>query len=125
MGLTNFGGDYPILEDATTAKNYLTQKELEVLNRIVSLYLDFAELQAMEENPMTMNDWINQLDYFLKMSKKDILQGKGIILHKQALEHATKEYNKFKNRLFNEPTEIEDKYIRGIKELVKIENKED
>ena len=102
-----------------------TENELEVLNRIVSLYLDFAELQAMEENPMTMNDWVNQLDYFLKMSKKDILQGKGIISHKQALEHATKEYNRFKNRLFSEPTEIEDKYIRGINELIKIENKKD
>ena len=64
MGLTTFTGDYPLLDDAIIAKNYLDDKELDMLNRIVSLYLDFAELQALEENVMTMNDWVNQLDYF-------------------------------------------------------------
>ena len=95
MGLTSFGGNYPIYEDVIIAKNYLDDKELEMLNRIVSLYLDFAELQALEENVMTMNDWVNQLDYFLKMSRKDILEGKGLVSHQEALEHAKEEYIKF------------------------------
>ena len=101
MGLTSFDGNYPIYEDVVIAKNYLDDKELEMLNRIVSLYLDFAELQALEENVMTMNDWVNQLDYFLKMSKKNILEGKGLVSHQEALEHAKEEYIKFKNRLLN------------------------
>ena len=91
MGLNTFSGDYPLLDDTLIAKNYLDEKELEMLNRIVSLYLDFAELQALEENVMTMNDWVNQLDYFLKMSRKDILEGKGIVSHEEALKHAKKE----------------------------------
>lgn len=118
MGLTNFSGDYPLFEDAIVAKNYLDDKELEMLNRIVSLYLDFAELQALEENVMTMNDWINQLDYFLKMSRKDILEGKGIVSHEQALLHAREEYDKFKNRLLNNPTDDEKRYLDGINVLL-------
>ena len=118
MGLTSFDGDYPIYDDAIVAKNYLDGKELERLNRIVSLYLDFAELQALEENVMTMNDWVNQLDYFLKMSRKDILEGKGTISHQQALEHAKEEYMKFKNRLLNEPTDVERRYLENINILL-------
>ena len=118
MGLTSFGGDYPIYEDVVIAKNYLNDKELEMLNRIVSLYLDFAELQALEENIMTMSDWINQLDYFLKMSRKDILEGKGVVSHQEALEHAKEEYIKFKNRLLTEPTDVERRYLDNINALV-------
>ena len=118
MGLTTFGGDYPIYEDVIIAKNYLDDKELEMLNRIVSLYLDFAELQALEENVMTMNDWVNQLDYFLKMSRKDILEGKGLVSHQEALEHAKEEYIKFKNRLLNEPTDVERRYLDNINVLL-------
>lgn len=118
MGLTSFGGNYPIYEDVVIAKNYLDDKELEMLNRIVSLYLDFAELQALEENVMTMNDWVNQLDYFLKMSRKDILEGKGLVSHQEALEHAKEEYIKFKNRLLTEPTDVERRYLDNINELL-------
>ena len=118
MGLTSFGGNYPIYEDVIIAKNYLDDKELEMLNRIVSLYLDFAELQALEENVMTMNDWVNQLDYFLKMSRKDILEGKGLVSHQEALEHAKEEYIKFKNRLLTEPTDVERRYLDNINVLL-------
>ena len=118
MGLTSFGGNYPIYEDVIIAKNYLDDKELEMLNRIVSLYLDFAELQALEENVMTMNDWVNQLDYFLKMSRKDILEGKGWVSHQEALEHAKEEYIKFKNRLLTEPTDVERRYLDNINVLL-------
>lgn len=123
MGLTSFGGNYPLLDDALIAKNYLDNKELEMLNRIVSLYLDFAELQALEENVMTMNDWVNQLDYFLKMSRKDILEGKGMVSHEQALVHAKEEYNKFKNRLLNNPTEVEQRYLDGLNILLSYSKK--
>ena len=125
MGLTHFDGDYPLLEDAIIAKNYLSKEEIEMLNRIVSLYLDFAELQALEENVMTMQDWVKELDYFLTMTRKDILNGPGIVPHKEALEHARKEYDEFKNRLFISPTENEKKYLTQFEELLMIEKKEE
>lgn len=118
MGLNIFSGDYPLLDDTLIAKNYLDEKELDMLNRIVSLYLDFAELQALEENVMTMNDWVNQLEYFLKMSRKDILEGKGIVSHEEALKHAKQEYNKFKERFLNNPTDNEQKYLESLNVLL-------
>ena len=123
MGLTSFNGDYTLLEDAVIAKNYLTKEELNMLNRIVSLYLDFAELQALEEHVMTMNDWFKELDYFLTMTRKDILNGPGLVSHKEALEHAKKEYDKFKERLLVNPTENEKTYIAHFDELLLIEKK--
>ena len=108
---------------AELEKNYLNDKELDMLNRIVSLYLDFAELQALEENVMTMNDWVNQLDYFLKMSRKDILEGKGAVSHEQALLHAREEYTKFKNRLLNNPTDVEKRYLDGLNILLSYSKK--
>lgn len=123
MGLTSFSGDYPLLEDAYIAKNYLSKDELEVLNRIVSLYLDFAELQALEEKPMTMKDYANQLDYFLSMTKKELLEGKGSISHEEAIKHARQEYEKFRVRLVNNPTANEKHYIESINELLTISSK--
>lgn len=123
MGLTTFGGDTPTLLDAQIAKNYLTDKELNILNRIVSMYLDYAELQAMEENPMTMNDWVNELNYFLTMNRKDILKDSGKISHQRAINHATKEYEKYKNRILSNPSEVELQYFESIKNLEKIESK--
>lgn len=123
MGLTTFSGDTPTLLDAQIAKNYLTDKELNILNRIVSMYLDYAELQAMEENPMTMNDWVNELNYFLTMNRKDILKDSGKISHQRAINHATKEYEKYKNRIISNPSEVEFQYFESIKNLEKIESK--
>ena len=124
MGLTTFDGDYPTKEDAEIAKNYLSKDELDTLNRIVSLYLDFAELMAKEEKPMTMNDWIEQLDYFLKMSRKDILTGSGTVSHIKALEHARKEYNDFSKRILTNPTENEKLYFDKLQELMLIDKKD-
>lgn len=121
MGLTSFNGDYPILEDAFVAKNYLTKEELDMLNRIVSLYLDYAELQALNEHVMTMNDWSKELDYFLTMTRKDILSGKGLVSHKEAIEHARREYDKFKDRLLDNPTENERNYLTHFNELLLLE----
>lgn len=123
MGLTSFSGDYPQLLDATIAKNYLTDKELDVLNRIVSMYLDYAELQAIEEHSMTMKDWIKELNYFLKMNRKDILTGSGKISHKEAMEHAKTEYNKYKERISLLPSDVETHYLESIQSLEKIDNK--
>ena len=124
MGLTTFDGDYPTKEDAEIAKNYLSKDELDTLNRIVSLYLDFAELMAKEEKPMTMNDWIEQLDYFLKMSRKDILSGSGTVSHIKALEHARKEYNDFSKRILTNPTENEKLYFDKLQQLMLIDKKD-
>ena len=124
MGLTSFDGDYPTKEDAEIAKNYLSKDELDTLNRIVSLYLDFAELMAKEEKPMTMNDWIEQLDYFLKMSRKDILTGSGTVSHIKALEHARKEYKDFSKRILTNPTENEKLYFDKLQQLMLIDKKD-
>ena len=123
MGLTNFRGNKPMLADAISAKNYLTEKELDVLNRIVSMYLDYAELQAMEEKVMTMNDWIKELNYFLTMNRKDILKDAGKISHKNAIEHAKKEYDKYKDRVLSKPTDVEIHYLNSITNLESINNK--
>ena len=123
MGLTTYSGDYPLLEDAVIAKNYLSKEELEVLNRIVSLYLDYAELQALEQHAMTMDDWVKELDYFLKMTRKDILNGPGLVSHQEALEHARKEYEVFKERLFITPTENEKAALAGFEQLLLIGKK--
>ena len=124
MGLTTFNGDYPLLEDAVVAKNYLSKEEIDILNRIVSLYLDFAELQALDEHVMTMNDWVKELDYFLTMTRKDILNGPGLVSHQEALEHARKEYDAFRNRLFVNPTENEKELLLHFNELLLIEKKD-
>ncbi len=95
LGLTNFKGDYPTRSETEVAKNYLTEDELNILNRMVSAYLDIAEINALERRTMTMQDWINELDSFLKMTRKDILNSKGVISHEQALKKAHEEYDKY------------------------------
>ena len=82
LGLTNFKGDYPTQSETEIAKNYLTEEELNILNRMVSAYLDIAEINALDRHLMTMQDWVNELDSFLKMTRKDILKGSGTILSK-------------------------------------------
>jgi len=96
MWLTNFKWDYITTRDIWIAKNYLTEKELKQLNLIVSMYLDFAELQALEWVTMTMQNWIWRLDEFLKTSRKELLANAGNISHKQAIETAKEEYSKYR-----------------------------
>ncbi|MBE6154094.1 MAG: cell filamentation protein Fic [Firmicutes bacterium] len=95
LGLTNFKGDYPTKSETEIAKNYLTEEELNVLNRMVSAYLDIAEINALDRHPMTMQDWIDELDSFLKMTRKDILKNSGKISHEQALKKAHEEFDKY------------------------------
>ena len=95
IGLTNFKGNIPTKAETEIAKNYLSEKELDMLNRMVSAYLDVAEINALNMHPMTMKDWIKELDGFLTMTHKDILNGAGVISHEKALEKAHKEYDKY------------------------------
>ncbi len=124
MGLTTFSGDRPTLLEAQVAKNYLNDKELEILNRIVSMYLDYAELQAIEQRTMTMSNWVKELNYFLTMNRKDILKDSGKISHEEAMNHARKEYDKYKDRIALKPSEVELHYLESIKNLEKLENKD-
>ncbi len=104
-------------EDAAVAKNYPTEDELKVLNRIVSLYLDYAELQALERRPMTMQDWIAKLDDFLKASGRELLNHAGTVSHEQALQKAELEYEKFRQRELAAPSQVEKDFEKVIKHL--------
>ena len=114
MGLTNFKGDYITSDDVEVAKNYLSEKELNVLNLIVSQYLDFAELQATRQKAMTMQQWIDKLDEFLKISDSSVLVGAGKIGHEQAMTKAKREFKKYRDE---EMRQLESDFDRAIKEL--------
>ena len=116
IGLTNFKGDVPTKAETEVAKNYLTEKELQILNRMVSAYLDVAEINALSMHAMTMNDWTNELDSFLKMTRKDILSGKGTVSHEKALEKAHQEYDKY---MQTHLTKAEKDYLRVLGEDMK------
>ena len=119
IGLTNFKGTIPTKKETEIAKNYLSFEELNILNRLVSAYLDVAEINALKKKAMTMKDWINELDSFLKMTHNDILKTNGFISHKMALKKAHEEYDKYmKNHL----TQAEKDYLRLMKiDLKKID----
>lgn len=116
MGLLTFKGTQPTLAEARTAKNYLDDKELRAMGQLVSGYLDFAERQAEKELPMTMNDWANYLDRILTMSGEQLLQDTGKVSHSEAMEHATNEYRKYKQRTISD---VEHDYLDAIKHLGK------
>lgn len=114
MGLLTFKGTHPTLVEAKTAKNYLNEKELRSMGQLVSGYLDFAERQAEREQPMTMNDWAEYLDRILTMSGEQLLQGLGSVSHTEAMEHATNEYRKYKQRTISD---VEQDYLDSIKKI--------
>jgi hypothetical protein len=114
MGLTVWTGALPKRSDAEYAKNYLTDEELDTLNRIVSLYLDFAELQAQSHKPMYMKDWIIKLDDFLKLSGKELLTRAGAISAELAKEKANLEYDKFKERTNFQLSPVEIHFIENF-----------
>ena len=121
MGLLTFKGNQPTLVEAKTAKNYLDAKELRAMGQLVSGYLDFAERQAEREQPMTMNDWANYLDRILTMLGEQLLQGAGSVSHEEAMEHATNEYRKYKQRTISD---VEQDYLDAIKRIGNIVKKE-
>lgn len=116
IGLTNFKGNMPTKSETEIAKNYLSEKELQVLNRMVSAYLDVAEINALNMHPMTMKDWTNELDAFLTMTHKDILNHKGKVSHEEALKKAHEEYEKY---MQNHLTQAEKDYLEIINEDIK------
>ncbi len=120
LGLTNFKGDYPTKSETEIAKNYLSEEELNILNRMVSAYLDVAEINALDRHPMTMQDWVNELDSFLKMTRKDILKGKGTISHEKALKKAHEEYDKY---MQNHLTTAEQDYLEMLNKEIEEINK--
>lgn len=120
MGLLTFKGNQPTLNEAKTAKNYLDEKELRAMGQLVSGYLDFAERQAERHQKMTMNDWADYLDRILTMSGEKLLQGSGTVSHDEAMEHATNEYRKYKQRTLSD---VERDYLNAIKNIGKIGEK--
>jgi hypothetical protein len=121
MGLVNFKGDYITAQDVRIAKNYLTEKELNQLNLIVSLYLDFAELQASNERPMKMAEWIAKLDQFLALSEKELLQNAGKVSAEEAAKKAVDEFEKYRSdRIKNHISDFD----KAVKELSKESRKD-
>ena len=122
MGLTTFKGEIPVLQDVVIAKNYLSEKELKVLNNLVSGYFDFAEIQAIRHNPMHMEDYIKQLDTILSSTGEKVLIGAGTVSHHQAMEKAKSEYKKYQVKTMSP---VEKEYLNALKEISnKIEKKD-
>jgi len=121
MGMTNWTGTRIRKSETEIAKNYLSEQELDLLNRIVTLYLDFAELQAVQHNAMTMHNWITKLDDFLKLSGRDVLTDAGRISHDAAMLKAHEEYEKFRQAQLEQPTEVERHFIEAEEEVKRIE----
>lgn len=117
LGLTSWSGDQPQKTDIEIAKNYLNAGELDILNRIVSMYLDFAELQALNRKPMHMRDWIVKLDEFLKLSGRDILEHAGKVAHEEALQKARQEYDNWHQDQLSQATEVEKHFVEVIEEV--------
>lgn len=114
VGMTNFSGTYVTKDDVRIAKNYLSERELQVLNLLVSQYLDYAELQAIEEHPMTMHDWIDELDQQLSANHRDLLLGKGTVSHQKAVEKAEREFTLYRDREMKQMESDFDRNIRSI-----------
>lgn len=120
MGLTAFSGDFPTAKDIGIAKNYLSEEELRILNGIVSGYFDFAEVQAMRHRPMHMSDYVEHLDRILSSTGEQVLVGAGKVSHKQAMDKANREYQRF---LVQNLSPVEEAYLQTIKEVEKTAKK--
>ena len=114
VGMTNLKGDYVTKDDVKIAKNYLSEIELQRLNLLVAQFLDFAELQALEQIPMTMQNWIDALDNQIVSNRRKLLEGKGRVSHKQAVEKAEKEFEIYRAR---EMKQLESDFDRAVKLL--------
>ncbi|WP_045405030.1 virulence RhuM family protein [Vibrio jasicida] len=117
LGLTSYQGEEPTRKEVITAKNYLSEQELDTLNRIVTSYLEFAELQARQGKLMKMADWANKLDDFLKLSDFEILTHTGKISSEQAKQKAKHEYDKFRRVIDAEPTQVDKDLLAAMKTL--------
>lgn len=120
MGLTSWSGPKPRKADVSIAKNYLNQEEMDALNRIVSAYLEFAELQARNRKPMYMRDWIVKLDDFLRLSEREILSHAGSISHEAAIERAEAEFEVYRSRQLCEPEQVEKDFELAVENLKRL-----
>lgn len=120
LGLTNFKGQHPTKKEVGIAKNYLNEDELNVLNRMVTAYLELAELQALNRKPMYMDDWLQRADDFLQMTGNEILTHAGTVSHKQALAKADKKYQDYKDQLKNELSKAEKDFIKHLDQTQKL-----
>ena len=120
VGMTNFKGNYVTRDDVKIAKNYLTELELQRLNLLTSQFLDYAEFQALEQNPMTMTDWVAALDDQILRLRKNILEGSGTVSHQEAIEKAEREFEIYRER---EMRLLESDFDKAVKAL--LDNKED
>ena len=116
VGMTNFKGDYITIDDVKIAKNYLLEIELQRLNLLVSQFLNFAELQALEQREMTMNDWVNELDNQIVQNKRKLLEDNGKISHKEAVEKAEREFEIYREREMKQLESDFDKMIKMLNE---------
>lgn len=121
MGLTSWQGKSIKRTDVEVAKNYLDKDELDALNKIVTAYLDIAEVHALNHEPMYMKDWLETIDDYLKMTRRDILKTKGSVTHKQALEKAHEEYEKYKKSEESRLSSVEQHFFDSINELEGLE----
>lgn len=119
MGLTSWTGLSPKKTDVESAKNYLTEDEIDTLNRIVNMYLDFAELQAKNRKPMYMADWLQKLDDFMQLSGRDILTHAGTISHEVAKLKANQELAKYRERTKHELSPVEQHFLSSIEKTAK------
>lgn len=119
MGMTVIKGKRPTLAEAKTAKNYLNEDELGTLNRLVSAYLDLAELQAMRKKPMYMKDWIARLDDYLRMTDSEVLQNAGSVSHALAEQKAKEEYQKYKRIHCGDLTPVEQAFLESVEATAK------
>ena len=122
VGMTNFKGNYVTRDDVKIAKNYLSELELQRLNLLTSQFLDYAEFQALEQNPMTMADWIAALDDQILRLRKNILEGNGTISHQEAIEKAEREFEIYRER---EMRQLESDFDKAVKRLKNQKDKDD
>ena len=125
VGMTNFKGNYVTRDDVKIAKNYLTELELQRLNLLTSQFLDYAEFQALEQNPMTMADWIAALDDQILRLRKNILEGAGTVSHQEAIEKAEREFEIYREREMRMLESDFDKAVKGLLDSKKNPESED
>lgn len=122
VGMTNFKGNYVTRDDVKIAKNYLSELELQRMNLLTSQFLDYAEFQALEQNPMTMADWIAALDDQILRLRKNILEGNGTVSHQEAIEKAEREFEIYRER---EMRQLESDFDKAVKRLKNQKDKDD
>ena len=122
MGLPSWRGEQIHRADVEVAKNYLSQPELDALNKIVTAYLDIAEVRALNHEPMYMKDWLETIDDYLKMTRREILITSGHVSNQQALQKAHAEYDKYKKQQDLRLSPVEQSFLDSVEQLERLED---